>query len=91
MQVFGKLLKRFEDFRGDKDLESEVKMNMEKMENDFQALNVEIQKTRMENETVLDQMRQREYKLKKLDKDIKEKATLIQMIEKKMAELKKSK
>ncbi len=88
MQLFGKMLSRFENFKGDKDLEEEMRFNKEKLESSFLSLNVEIQKTRMENETVLDEMRQREYKLKQLDKDIKNKASLIQLIEKKMAELK---
>ena len=69
----------------------EVKEHYTELENEFSAGHTNLQEIRMNNETLLDEMRQREYKLKKLDREIKEKATLIQMIEKKMAELKRSK
>ena len=52
----------------------DVLQSYTELENEFSAGHTNLQEIRMNNETLLDEMRQREYKLKKLDREIKEKA-----------------
>ena len=88
VQRFSTILKKFDNITASRDMKQELVMQREQFENNFIALNCEIQQVRSDNELLLDAVRNRETKLKNLDKDIKEKAAFINLIEQKINDLK---
>jgi hypothetical protein len=81
--------KKFEEAKKEIVLDEKVNKLKEKFENDFVALNCEIQQTRSDNETLLDEIKHREDHLRNINREIQEKASLIQLLETKILELKK--
>ena len=75
------LLGRFEECKKEEAVDPQVAAEKEKFESDFVALNCEIQQIRSDNETLLDELRIRDEHIKKIDKDIQEKASLIRILE----------
>lgn len=59
----------------------------EKFEDEFVRLNCEIQQVRSDNEGLLDEIRLRQTELDGLDAKIREKASLIQIIEQRIHEM----
>jgi len=88
IKEFIDLIKKFEDFKKRSDIGKELESEKERFENDFVALNCEIQQVRSDNETLLDEIKNREEHLKNLDKEINEKTSLIQLLEGKITEMK---
>ena len=87
-QRFGEVLRRFETITTSETIGQEIQWQKEQFENSFLALNCEIQQVRSDNELLVDAVRNRETKLKNLDKEIKEKGALVNLIEKKILDLK---
>lgn len=75
------LMKRFEESKAQDLMSEQMSKEKDKFEGDFVTLNCEIQQLRSDNETLLDELRIREDNLKLMDKEIQEKAALIQLLE----------
>jgi len=88
IKEFIDLIKKFDDFKKRSDIGKELEAEKERFENDFVSLNCEIQQVRSDNETLLDEIKNREEHLKNLDREIQEKTSLIQLLEGKIAEMK---
>ena len=87
IKEFIDLLRRFENNKNNDDQKGLIGEEKEKFENDFVALNCEIQQIRSDNETLLDELKIREEHLQNVDKAIQEKASLIQVLEDRINEL----
>ena len=74
-------MKKFDDNKAQDLLTEQLAQEKEKFEGDFVTLNCEIQQLRSDNETLLDELKIREENLKVMDKEIQEKASLIQLLE----------
>ena len=65
-----------------------VLKDKERFENDFVALNCEIQQIRSENETLIDEIKNKVDHVTFLDQEIQEKSSLIHLLETKISEIK---
>ena len=88
IKEFVELLKKFDHFEATSELGKNLVAEKNSFENDFVVLNCEIQQIRSDNETLLDEIKNREEHLKLLDKEIQEKTSLIQLLENKIGEMK---
>ena len=88
IKEFIELLAKFEQFKSHSEAGNAIAQEKERFENDFVALNCEIQQIRSDNETLLDEIKNKEDHIKFLDKEIQEKSSLIQLLETKIAEMK---
>ena len=88
---FVSLLGKFEECKKEESVDPQVAAEKEKFESDFVALNCEIQQIRSDNETLLDELRIRDEHIKKIDKDIQEKASLIRILEDSINDMSKKK
>jgi phage shock protein A len=75
-------LKKFEDYKGEPNLEREMLNEKNSFENEFVALNSDIQQIRSDNETLYDEIKKKEMKLKKLIKEVEDKDSLIALLQK---------
>ena len=74
---FVDLIKKLEELKSQSDIKKDVTSEKERFENDFVALNCEIQQIRSDNETLLDEIKNKEDHIKYLDKEIQEIKDLI--------------
>lgn len=88
IKEFIDLLQKFEQFKAHNEAGAAIGQEKERFESDFVALNCEIQQIRSDNETLLDEIKNKEDHIKFLDKEIQEKSSLIQLLENKIAEMK---
>ena len=88
IKEFIDLLQKFDQFKNNSEAGAAITQEKERFENDFVALNCEIQQIRSDNETLLDEIKNKEDHIKFLDKEIQEKSSLIQLLETKIAEMK---
>jgi hypothetical protein len=88
IKEFIDLIKKFDDFKKKSDMSKELEADKDRFEKDFVSLNCEIQQVRSDNETLLDEIKNREEHLKNLDREIHEKTSLIQLLETKISEMK---
>lgn len=84
IKKFVVLLKQFEDYKGQKLLEIEIRKEKNKLENEFVGINSDIQQIRSDNESHYDEIRKKENNLKKIIKEIEEKDSLIKILQKNM-------
>jgi hypothetical protein len=82
IKKFVVLLKKFEDYKGEPNLEREMLNEKNSFENEFVALNSDIQQIRSDNETLYDEIKKKEMKLKKLIKEVEDKDSLIALLQK---------
>lgn len=72
-------------------MNEEIIKEKEKFEDDFVKLNCEIQQIRSDNEGLLDDIKVKQSELDEINNKIKEKATLINIIEQRINEMSKNK
>ena len=88
IKEFIDLLQKFDQLKSSSEVKNAISGEKERFENDFVALNCEIQQIRSDNETLLDEIKNKEDHIKFLDKEIQEKSSLIQLLEGIIAEMK---
>ena len=88
IKEFIDLIQKFDQHKVKGDMGESIGKEKERFENDFVSLNCEIQQIRSDNETLLDEIKNKEDHIKYLDKEIQEKSSLIQLLETKIAEMK---
>ena len=70
------------------DFKEEMIKEKELFEEDFVRLNCEIQQIRSDNESLIDEIKNREEVLKNLEQEISQKSALVNVLEKKINEIK---
>ena len=70
------------------DFKEELIKEKEVFEEDFVRLNCEIQQIRSDNESLIDEIKNREEVLKNLEQEISQKSALVNVLEKKINEIK---
>lgn len=88
IKEFIDLIQKFDQHKNNSEIGQSIAREKERFENDFVALNCEIQQIRSDNETLLDEIKTKEEHIKYLDKEIQEKSSLITLLETKIAEMK---
>ena len=88
IKEFVDLINKFDQHKSKSDIGQTILSQKEQFENEFVTLNCEIQQIRSDNETLLDEIKNKEDHIKFLDKEIQEKSSLIQLLETKINEMK---